>query len=78
MGKISTLDALPVGESAIVAGISCSGEICERFKELGLVNGTGVKTIQKSPSGSPVAYLFRGSVIALRREDAKKVIIEML
>lgn len=78
MEKISTLDALPVGKNAVVTGISHSGEFCERLMEIGLTNGTKVMTIQKSPSGSPVAYLFRGSVFALRREDAKKVRIKML
>ena len=45
--------------------------------DLGLVEGTNVEALHKSPSGDPVAYFIRGAVIALRGEDAKKVRIEL-
>lgn len=44
--------------------------------DLGLVQGTTIEALQKSPSGDPVAYFIRGAVIALRQEDAQKVMIE--
>ena len=40
------------------------------------VQGTTIEALQKSPSGDPVAYFIRGAVIALRQEDAQKVMIE--
>ncbi len=45
--------------------------------DLGLVNGTNVEALHKSPSGDPVAYYIRGSVIALRKEDAGKIFVEL-
>ncbi|NMA34490.1 MAG: ferrous iron transport protein A, partial [Clostridiaceae bacterium] len=32
----------------------------------------------KSPSGDPTAYEIRGAVIALRSEEASKILVEML
>ena len=40
---------------------------------LGLVPGTRVTCVGKSPAGDPAAYAFRGAVIALRRADAEEV-----
>lgn len=44
--------------------------------DLGLVANTLVETIGKSPSGDPTAYYIRGAVIAIRDEDASKIIVE--
>jgi len=35
-----------------------------------------VEALQKSPSGDPTAYFIRGAVIALRSEDAGKILVE--
>ena len=43
--------------------------------DLGLVKGTTVEAVQKSPSGDPIAYFIRGAVIALRDQDAEKILI---
>lgn len=46
-----------------------------RLQDLGIVEGTTIECLQKSPSGDPVAYKIRGTIIALRSEDANKIII---
>ncbi len=72
-----TLNYLKEGETATVCNIEASGNIRRRLLDIGLVKGTKVECIQRSPLGDPVAYLIRGSIIALRSEDSKKVIIGM-
>ncbi len=37
-----------------------------------------VKTLTSSGSGDPVAYLIRGAVIAIRKEDASNILVEAL
>ena len=69
------LTHLQEGESARVADLLNSGDIKRRLQDLGLVEGTKVKCIQKSPWGDPVAYGIRGAVIALRLEDACGVLV---
>ena len=69
------LTNLREGESARVTSLLNKGSIKRRLLDLGLVPGTQVHCIQKSPYGDPVAYGIRGAVIALRREDAGGVLI---
>ena len=45
---------------------------------MGLVEGTDVECVFRSPAGDPTAYQFRGTLIALRREDASQVLIRSL
>ena len=69
---------LPVGDTATVVQLLSDGTERRRMLDLGLVKGTRIQSLQKSPSGDPIAYLFRGTVIALRTEDAEKIIISYL
>lgn len=73
--KLQPLSSLPVGEIGCVQDLLFSGKQRRRMLDLGLVQGTMVEALQKSPSGDPIAYLIRGAVIALRDEDASKIMI---
>ena len=46
-----------------------------RLLDLGLIRGTRVTCIARSPWGDPAAYLVRGAVIALRDQDARDVAV---
>lgn len=72
---IKNLTDLQEGESARVTSLLNRGIIKRRLQDLGLVEGTRVQCIQKSPFGDPVAYGIRGAVIALRTEDAMRVLV---
>lgn len=75
MDNYFSLDSLPVGESAIVTSLLSGGTERQRIMDLGIIKGTEIKAVQRSPAGDPTAYFFRGTVIALRSSDAKKIII---
>lgn len=66
------LSALPVGQTARVTGISRASRGTERRRlmDLGIVPGTLVTAEMVSPSGDPTAYLIRGTLIGLRKEQA--------
>jgi len=68
------LSSLPVGCEAVVQGLRGDGPR-RRLLALGFVPGTRVKVLRASPLGDPRAYLVRGTIIALRREDAALVIV---
>jgi len=72
---IGNLSNLQEGESAQVKLLINQGSIKRRLQDLGLVEGTQVQCVQKSPYGDPIAYRIRGAVIALRTEDAKGVLV---
>lgn len=76
MNDTITLDALDEGASGRVAGLTVKGPMRRRLQDIGLVDGTKVVCLKKSPSGDPVAYLIRGAVIALRSDDSSGILIE--
>ena len=70
------LSALGEGESAYVTQVDAGPAMDRRLTDLGLVRGTRVTCVLRSPAGDPCAYLIRGALIALRRSDAAGVVLE--
>lgn len=78
MGRNITLNDLPMGKKAKVKSLNSDSDSRRRMLDLGFVMDTEVKALQKSPSGDPTAYQIRGAVIALRSEEASKILVETL
>lgn len=74
---IINLNELPVGKYGVIKEIDVSDTVKRRILDLGMIDGTKIKLLYKSPFGDPKAYLVRGSVIALRNEDSEKIKIEL-
>ncbi len=70
------LSTLREGESAYVTEVDAGPTMDRRLADLGLVRGTRVTCVLRSPAGDPCAYLIRGALIALRRADAEGVGLE--
>ena len=77
MRYIDNLSSLDKGEKATVKYLFISGSMRRRLQDIGLIKGTKVECVGKSPAGDPKAYLIRGAVIALRSEDAQRIIVEL-
>ena len=69
------LSGLAVGQAARVVEIHTYGGMRRRLQDLGLIPGARVACIQRSPLGDPTAYLIRGAVVALRRQDADQIVV---
>lgn len=71
------LSDLEVGEKAQVVAISglARGPQRRRLMDLGLLPGTVIEAGLRSPGGDPTAYVVRGALIALRREQADQISI---
>ena len=67
------LAALEEGESGYVVSVSTHPALKHRLQDLGLIPGTRVTCVTRSPAGDPCAYLIRGSLIALRQADAREI-----
>jgi len=67
------LNELPLNTIGIIDNLNCNGNIRRRLLDLGLVNGTKIIPVFKSPSGDPTAYEIRKTLIALRKEDSKLI-----
>ena len=68
-----TMNSLEEGRWGRVIRLDTKGDMRRRLQDIGLVEGTIVKCLRKSPSGDPVAYLIRGAVIALRSADSSEI-----
>lgn len=65
-----------MGECGRVCSLTVDGGMRRRFLDVGIAPGTVIRCIGKSPFGDPSAYFVRGCEIAIRRTDARKVILE--
>lgn len=69
------LNQLPIGRKASVTGLMTDGATRRRMLDLGVIGGTEVEPLYRSPSGNPVAYLIRGAVIALRSDVSSEIMV---
>ena len=78
MEEETSLDRLPPDRRAVVQEVFAQGAQRRRLQELGFVPGAQVECVGTSPLGDPRAYQLRGTVIALRRRDARPVWVAFL
>lgn len=76
MEKQRFLSDLAPGQGAVVRALQTRGELRRRLLDLGLIPGTRVTCLGQSPAGDPAAYRIRGAVIALRRVDGAKILVD--
>lgn len=70
---MKTLADAKLNETVIIDSLNCSGKLHRRFLDLGIIHGTTVTPIFSSIFNDPIAYEIRGTVIAIRNEDSKKI-----
>ena len=70
------LNDLKRGQKGIIARLTVCDDMRRRLQDMGLIEGTVVECVGKSPLGDPTAFLIRGAVIALRNEDSVRVLIK--
>ncbi len=66
---------LSVGKKATVQSLMFEGPVRRRMLDLGVIEGTEIAPLFQSPSGSPVAYMIRGAVIALRQDITSGILV---
>ena len=72
--RIFPLCDMKKGEKAVIKSIKTKGELRRRLMDIGFVEGTAVECVRISPLGDPKAFLIKGTVIALRKEDSATVL----
>lgn len=75
MNRLFTLTKLETGKSARVIKLLAKGSIRRRLQDIGVIEGTDIECIMKSPWNDPIAYKIRGAVIAIRNEDSENIIV---
>lgn len=70
-----TLNEVKKNQTVKVLNINCENALKQRLQDLGLIKNTKITPIFVSPLGDPIAYEFRGNIIAIRNEDSQKIFI---
>ena len=72
---MSNLACLPPGQSGQVEKIDHQPGMTRRLMDLGFIKGAWVRCLFPAPGASMAAYGVRGTVIALRKKDAEKIVL---
>lgn len=70
------LSEISVGNMVQVLDLINTGLSRRRLLDLGIVPGTFVEVLRQSPLGDPVAYKVRDTIIALRKEESRNILIK--
>ena len=70
------LDDLKPGDTGIINSIQCDNSDGTDLMEMGLINGTEVRLVKFAPLGDPLEIQVRGYHLAIRRSEAKSIVVE--
>lgn len=77
-GHEMTMDRLLPGQRAEIQRLATQGAMRRRLLDIGLIPGTKIQCVGRSPMGDPSAFLIRGAVIAIRRKDCSSIMVERI
>jgi len=69
--KLISLNHLELNKTGEVEEILCDTHSKRRFLDLGIIKGTLITPLYRSPFSDPTAYEINNTVIAIREDDAK-------
>ena len=73
---LKTLNEISLDSDVKINEIRIKSDIKHRLMDLGIIKNSIIRPVFKSPSGDPVAYLVKGTVIALRQQTTSKIYVE--
>lgn len=71
-----TLEEVDIGSRVWVIQLSHSGSIRRRLLDLGIMENTAIQPVLTSPSHDMRAYFVKGTLIALRGDESKQILVE--
>ncbi len=73
---MTTLDKLPLGQSAIIQKVNGDGPHRQHFLDMGVIPNVVIKVIKYAPLGDPIEVLLHGYALTLRKADAALIDVE--
>ena len=70
------LHKMCLGASSVVTHVDAEPAFKRRLRDFGLVPGTKVACRYRSPGGQVTAVSFKGTVLAMRTRDLKKIRVQ--
>lgn len=72
----TSLNDLKPGQTGVIVALLGQGAIKRRLVDMGLTPGVRVFVRKVAPLGDPIEINLRGYELSLRRDDAKKILLE--
>jgi len=73
-----TLNELKPGQNARIVDVDLDGAELQRLLDMGFVEHTEVRMIRNAPLLDPIDIDIKGYMVALRRDEARHVEVELL
>lgn len=73
----TTLDRLAVGSVGKIAALNTQGATRRRLLDFGMTEDTSIRCLRRAPTGSPLIYSVRGTMLALRSQDCRQITVEV-
>ena len=71
-----TVSDLKIGQKGIIANIYGNEKLVKRLLSLGCITNTEIEIKKIAPLGDPIIVRFRGFDLALRKSDAKNILLK--
>ena len=71
------LSELEPGEKGTIVKVQGSGALRRRLLDMGLIRGTKIEMVRKSPLGDPLEFLVKGYNLSLRKAECENVYVEV-
>ena len=71
------LSELEPGEKGTIIKVQGSGALRRRLLDMGLIKGTEIEMVRKSPLGDPLKFLVKGYNLSLRKTECESVYVEV-
>ena len=72
-----TLDMVPKNSTARVVAIESTEGHSLRLMEMGVVPGAAIRIVKSAPLGDPIQVCVRNYDLALRRAEAKSIVVSL-
>lgn len=77
MKNIIPLTSLELNNSGKIVSVECSRSIKRRLLDLGIIPNTSITPVFKSTGSDPIAYEIRGTILAIRNQDAENILVRI-
>ncbi len=78
INKYIGMDQLPLNCSGRIVDVNMDNLLKRKLTDMGLIKGTEFKVEGQAPLGDPIKINLRGYNLAIRKSDAKNILIEQI
>ena len=72
------LNELKIGETGLIKIVEGEGRVRRRLFDMGITPGARVYLRKKAPLGDPIEITIRGYELTLRKDEANKILMEVV